>query len=299
MADSQKAAFREALASAKNIIVLSGAGLSVASGISTFRGSTASTDVNLDYHTPEAFKTVPGAVWFYHQRMRAQCFDAQPNDAHKAIAALSIPVVQHRIARAASTAPVHVTQNIDELGLRVLGMLPEAFKSEEQASNVIQMHGSIFSTRCTSCRHVHYSLTRSPSAKLENIVNENASLIDVPEDSLPRCGGDEWQGSNRYGKCGGLLRPDVVWFGEIPPLMGEIARRMNWCDLLIVVGTSFTVQPAAGFAKQVKDRGGKVAVFNAEPSAGDALADYLFLGKCEETLPEAMGVTEDIARLWP
>ena len=50
------------------------------------------------------------------------------------------------------------------------------------------------------------------------------------------------------------------------------------------------MQPAAGFAKQVKDRGGKIAIFNVEPSPGDTLADFLFLGKCEEILPRALGV---------
>ena len=65
---------------------------------------------------------------------------------------------------------------------------------------------------------------------------------EIPVEKLPRCGGDSWAGSNRYGKCGGLLRPDVVWFGEVPPQLGEIARKMTWCDLLLVVGTSALVR---------------------------------------------------------
>ena len=129
---------------------------------------------------------------------------------------------------------------------------------------------------------------------------------DIPITELPRCGGEEWAGTNRYGRCGGLLRPEVTWFGEVPEHMGEIARRLNWCDLLLVVGTSSTVSfcaesdrveveyvvqvyPAAGFTAAVKARGGKIAIFNLERSNGDKEADFLFLGPCEETLPLALG----------
>lgn len=91
-----------------------------------------------------------------------------------------------------------------------------------------------------------------------------------------------------------MLRPDVVWFGEIPPQLGEIARKMTWCDLLLVVGTSALVQPAAGFPTQVKQHGGKVAIFNADHSKGDEEADFLFLGGCEETLSDVLGNQEDI-----
>jgi NAD-dependent deacetylase sirtuin 5 len=58
------------------------------------------------------------------------------------------------------------------------------------------------------------------------------------------------------------------------------------------------VQPAAGFASQVKARGGKVAVFNTERSNGDEEADFLFIGKCEVTLPDILDVKADIAGTW-
>ena len=67
------------------------------------------------------------------------------------------------------------------------------------------------------------------------------NFVELPTSKLPRCGGDEWPGSDRFGRCDGLLRSDVVWFGEILPLMGEISRKITWCDLLIVVDTSSTV----------------------------------------------------------
>jgi len=81
--------------------------------------------------------------------------------------------------------------------------------------------------------------------------------------------------------------------------MGEIGRKISGCKLLLLVGTSSTVYPAAGFATQVKANGGKVAVFNLGRSAGDEEADFLFLGPCEEVLPDVLDVKADIARIWP
>ena len=112
----------------------------------------------------------------------------------------------------------------------------------------------------------------------------------VTKDELPRCGGPSWNGSNRYRRCGGLLRPSVIWFGEIPDGLGEINRYLTWTDMLIVVGTSALVYPAAGFAKMVKDSGGKVVVFNLDESPADELADWVFRGRCEEVLPSVLGL---------
>jgi NAD-dependent deacetylase sirtuin 5 len=165
------------------------------------------------------------------------CFNAKPNDAHRALATLSLPSTLSRIAPYASP-PMHVTQNIDELSQRVLDSLPSQDKSTGEKF-LVEMHGSIFVTRCTSCQHTQriYTALASALQGLKDIEVEQ----DIPVDKLPRCGGDTWTGSNRYGRCGGLLRPEVLWFGEVPPLMGEIARKMNWCDLLLLVGTSSTV----------------------------------------------------------
>jgi NAD-dependent SIR2 family protein deacetylase len=168
-----------------------------------------------------------------------RCLNAKPNDAHRALATLSLPAVLSRVAPCASSPPLHVAQNIDALSLRVL----EPFSSQDKATaekSLLEMHGSIFVTRCTSCQHIQRSYTPALSSALRNLEDINTKH-DIPIKELPRCGGDAWAGSNRYGNCGGLLRPEVVWFNEVPPLMGEIARKMNWCDLLLVVGTSFTV----------------------------------------------------------
>ncbi|KAF5375563.1 hypothetical protein D9615_009173 [Tricholomella constricta] len=319
---SDKASFRATLASAENIIILSGAGLSAASGIPTYRNADNSLWNNFDplaYAVPEAFKDDPIGVWKFYHRRRAEYLLAKPNNAHRALAVLAHPPALARIAPHHKAPRVlHVTQNVDALALGVLESLPDQGQggpSEAEGDvpppakdSLIEMHGDIFVTRCTACQHVQRSYTPALASALAELEKNSASDDGAADAAggpaitlaqLPKCGGDAWAGSNRYGRCGGLLRPEVVWFGEVPPLMGEIARRMSKCDLLLVVGTSSTVQPAAGFAAQVKKNGGTVAVFNLGRSTGDEEADYMFLGPCDETLPDLLEVEKEMAQLWP
>lgn len=81
-----------------------------------------------------------------------------------------------------------------------------------------------------------------------------------------------------------------VWFGEQIPALSQIEDILCKCDLLLVLGTSSTVYPAAGFAAQVQGQGGKTAIFNIE-DAGER-ADYFFQGGVEKTLPWALGLSD-------
>jgi NAD+-dependent protein deacetylase sirtuin 5 len=223
-----------------------------------------------------------------------------------------------RITPSATAPPLHVTQNIDDLSLRSLQSLPEPVVATAPET-LVQMHGSLFKTRCLSCNHVKHGYEPHLAASFKDCIDLK-NFINIPTDKLPRCGGDEWSGSNRFGRCGGLLRPDVVWFGEIPPLMGEVARKITWCDLLIVVGTSSTVsfynylislilffddtefnlwqvQPASGFASQVKEHNGKVAIFDINPPKKSDEADFIFLGSCDVTLPEIFDLKPEVESL--
>jgi NAD-dependent deacetylase len=101
------------------------------------------------------------------------------------------------------------------------------------SKQVLHMHGEIAKTRCSSC-------SREPF--------EDAAGLYF--DALPRC------------HCGGLLRPHVVWFGEIPLGMREIGEALDDCDLFVTVGSSGAVYPAAGFVshlRNVKNRRGRFA----------------------------------------
>jgi len=94
--------------------------------------------------------------------------------------------------------------------------------------------------------------------------------------SPPRCAG-----------CGNMLRPDVVWFGEALPLqtLAAAEEAARHCDLMLVIGTSGVVYPAAGLARTVQ---GKVAIINPEPTGLDDAADAVLRGKAAQLLPQLL-----------
>jgi len=159
----------------------------------------------------------------------------------------------------------------------------EAISKDPKRPPMIEMHGRVNDVKCTSeaCGHIEWN----PASPICPALKGTESFIDddvvkaIPEDDLPRCS-----------KCKDLARPGVVWFGETPIDLDKIDELVEEADLCIVVGTSSTVYPAAGYAAEVQKHGGKVAVFNLDRSAGDKQADFLFLGPCEETLPKCIGL---------
>jgi NAD-dependent deacetylase len=89
------------------------------------------------------------------------------------------------------------------------------------------------------------------------------------------------------GNCGvkGGLRPDVVWFGEMPYRMEEIFAAIAACDLFVAIGTSGTVYPAAGFVQEARDAGVHTVELNLEPPEAPSLFDEMHLGKATEIVP--------------
>jgi len=110
---------------------------------------------------------------------------------------------------------------------------------------------------------------------------EDVGWTDVGREELPGCP-----------DCSGLLRPGVVWFGE--NLDSQMMKKIEqWLgkgkvDLCIVIGTSGTVYPAAGYASQVKAQGGKVAVVDIDCNLRDEHADWLFEGDAAKVVPEML-----------
>jgi len=110
----------------------------------------------------------------------------------------------------------------------------------------------------------------------------------IPVAELPHCR-----------KCNGLLRPHLVWFGECldPAVLDRAENALINCDLLLVVGTSAVVQPAAGFAPIVQGGGGVVAEFNIEDTPISRSCRYKFHGPSSKTLPQALGMSpEDLSK---
>jgi len=236
--------------------------------------------------TPEAFAENPARVWqFYHYR-REKALQASPNAAHHALAQLSLPSVRNQVAPNSSFTLI--TQNVDGLSTRALTSALESASAEDRNSStvehphILEMHGRLFDVKCWSedCGHIEWN-AQSPVCEAlggtEALIDAGVVEPVVEEKRLPHCS-----------KCGELARPGVVWFGETPTHMDLIDKLVAKADVCLVVGTSSTVFPAAGYAAEVQDNGGKVTVFNLERSSGDRDADFLFLGPCEETLPEVL-----------
>jgi len=267
--------FRAALRKSKRITAIAGAGLSAGSGIPTFRGAGGlwRTFNAMELATPDAFDDNPSRVWqFYHYR-RESALKAKPNAAHYALAALSIP---ERLKAIAPDAAFRlITQNIELSGQALNEIDPS------RTTDVLEMHGRLFETICNSCGHREPNRNSPICSSLVGTENNLGTEVEVeiPLEDLPRCD-----------KCNGLLRPGVVWFEEVPHHLDEIDMIVAETDVVLVVGTSSKVYPAAGYAREVAKNGGIVAVFNIELGLEDAGADFVFLGPCEKTLPQALGL---------
>jgi NAD-dependent deacetylase len=126
------------------------------------------------------------------------------------------------------------------------------------SQNVLELHGNIQRVRCSEC----YTFTESWGDDTETV---------------PRCL-----------VCGGLLRPDVVWFGEALPRdqLEAAVEAARTCGVFFSIGTSGVVQPAASLAHAARNRGTVLVEINAEPTPLTPKVDYAFQGKSGEILPE-------------
>jgi NAD-dependent deacetylase len=225
------------MAAFRNIVILTGAGLSAESGVPTFRDKTgiwAQYDYR-DVATPQGFAKDPRRVHeFYNMRRHAHA-DIKPNAAHVALA---------RLEREYAGNVTVVTQNVD------------ALHEEAGARNLIHMHGEIFQALCDSCR-------------ARRRWTEDLS-IDL---ACPTCGHK------------GGMRPDVVWFGEMPYHMERIARLLAEADLFMSIGTSRNVYPAAGFVATAAANGARTVELNLEPSEGASLFDEAIHGPATLVVP--------------
>lgn len=124
--------------------------------------------------------------------------------------------------------------------------------------NVLELHGNIQRVRCAEC----YTFTETWGDDTE---------------SVPQCS-----------VCGGLLRPDVVWFGEALPRdqLESSVEAARTCEVFFSIGTSGVVQPAASLAHAARNRGAVVVEINAEPTPLTSRANYAIHGKSGEILPE-------------
>ena len=142
-----------------------------------------------------------------------------------------------------------VTQNVDNLHPRA------------GSKRLIELHGNLFTTRCSGC-------DREPFADDRQYMDE-----------LPECEFCKENGVTA------LLRPHIVWFGEVPMGMDRIERELSSCDLFVTIGTSGAVYPAAGFVARARARGVPCVYVGPEAPANANLFDEYRVGKAGEAVP--------------
>ncbi|MGN8502830.1 SIR2 family NAD-dependent protein deacylase [Helicobacter pylori] len=199
----------------KNLVILSGAGISAESGIKTFRdadGLWEGHDI-MEVASPYGWKKNPQKVLDFYNQRRRQLFEVYPNKAHKALAELEKHYQVHII-----------TQNVDDLHERA------------GSSRILHLHGKLLSVR---------------SEKDPNLVyrwEKDLNLGDLAHDDSQ-------------------LRPNIVWFGEEVPLLKEAISLVKQAHLLIIIGTSLQVYPAASLCTHAsKD----ALIYYIDPKAKNA-----------------------------
>ena len=306
VAPEDLASFTEHLAGSTRIMALLGAGISASSGLPTFRGAGGywRTYDATALATADAFRRDPGLVWQFYSYRRHMALNAKPNRAPLALAELS------------RRRPGFITlsQNVD-------GLSPRAGHPAKQLK---LLHGSLYDVKCFNCDYIRrddfsdpiapvLAIPEDPSeadaslraktgkvntTALDETIAKRAALIKgvdisdinvpipkIPEDELPHCP-----------RCKtGLLRPGVVWFGESLPddVMDSVHHWIHSTpkiDLMLVIGTSSKVYPAAGYTEIARNKGARVAVINMDrhDAIGMRSRDWFFEGDAGEIVPELL-----------
>ena len=231
----------ELIRESEAVVALTGAGISVPSGIPDFRspGTGLWTKVDpMKVAHIDAFRRDPKAFWDYYRPRFQMLGDKRPNGAHEALAALERRGMLEAV----------ITQNIDQLH-RAAG-----------SERVIEVHGSIATSSCTAC-------------------GASFQLADVPglfsDDGVAECS-----------LCCGLVKPDVVLFGELLPeqAMFEAQELASRADLMLCVGSSLEVYPVAGLPQLTLANGGTVALVTKSDTPYDREAAVRLRGDVVEEL---------------
>lgn len=224
----------------RNIVVLTGAGVSAESGVATFRGPGGLWEGHRveDVCTPQALARDADLVHRFYDERRANLARVRPNAAHVALA---------RLEAAWAGKFLLVTQNVDDLHERA------------GSRRLIHMHGELKSALCAACG--------------------KRRAWDGPLPPRSRCGACGVPG----------LRPDIVFFGEMPYAMDAIEDALAAADLFVSIGTSGAVYPAAGFVRSASHYGAATLELNLDRSAGSAWFDESRLGPAGTLVPDWVG----------
>ena len=222
----------------RNIVILTGAGISAESGLQTFRAADGLWEGHRveDVATPEAFARDPELVHDFYDARRARLGEVMPNAAHVALARLDAEWAGQLLI---------VTQNVDDLHERA------------GAKRLLHMHGELLRGWCVAC---------DARFGWAGAMGEGATCLHCHSP--------------------GKVRPDIVWFGEMPYEMDRIDAALMNADLFVSIGTSGAVYPAAGFVQTATYRGAHTLEINLEPSQGSIFFDERRYGPASEEVPK-------------
>jgi NAD-dependent deacetylase len=253
-------ALAERVRQAGRVLVLTGAGMSAESGVPTFREAQTGLWAKFspeELATPEAFAANPQRVMDWYRWRRGLVAAAEPNAGHRALA---------RWQRARAGIDV-VTQNVDGLHQRA------------GSTGVVELHGRLSHLRCTRCAQT--------LPWQEDDVGGPKGPTPAPAQGLAALP----QGLLAHADCGGLLRPDIVWFGEaLPPQAWDSAERAaRAADVVLVVGTSGLVHPAAALPTIAQRAGAYVVEVNPCLTPLSPEVDAHVDGTAAEVVPALLG----------
>lgn len=233
---------KELVTNAGKVSALTGAGISVDSGIPDFRseGGLWKRYDPLEHATLESFNRDPTKFWTMGRELAETIIKAKPNAAHIALAKLE---AQGKLTGV-------ITQNIDNL------------HQSAGNKNVIELHGNYLCAHCIECKAEYFGKK----------VHESVAQGEIP----PKCE-----------KCGGILKSEAILFGEALP-EEPMAKAIKLCrdtNLLIVIGSSLTIYPAAFLPQLAKNAGAKIVLINLKGTNKDDVADIVLKGRATEILP--------------
>lgn len=258
------------LARHSSTLVLTGAGLSTASGIPDYRDRDGVRRGKMPVQGPE-FRRSPAVQRRYWARSMVgyrAIAHAAPNPGHRALAALEAH---------GHTGPL-ITQNVDGLHHRA------------GSQSVLELHGNIHSVICMACRAPF-----SRAAIQEQLIEANPALANAGAEFLPD--GDAQLAPQALDSftlptcthCGGMLAPDVVFFGDnLPPARTALAlERMERADALLVVGSSLMVYSGFRFCRLAQEAGKPIAAVNLGRTRADGMLSLKIEESAEQLLPLA------------
>ena len=239
----------------QNIVILTGAGVSQASGIPTFRGPQGQiSEAYMRVADGRNIETLLPEMWATHGAARGRLLKVAPNSAHVTLANWENKWRDGREI-------LVVTQNVD--GLHQLA----------GSQNVIEIHGSLRRSRCTN----------------ENCASQPFVDSWVPSDEF--VANPNWQDVPRCPVCDAYLRPDITLFHEALPLeaLHRVKRALRDCDLFLAVGTSGVVSPASEFVRGAAYNQARTILINLTPiETRNPYFGEEYLGRAEEVLPQLL-----------